>query len=171
MKVAEAPVAGRKLWKVLVPAAVVLVVVAIAGAFYLRSRSATPATKATPLTEKDTVVLADFANTTGDPVFDGTLKQALAVDLEQSPFLNILSDRKVGETLQLMGRPPTEHVTVDVARELCVRTGSKAILAGSISSLGSSVCDRSGCRRLQYRGHAGQGTSGGRQQGRRAEGA
>jgi eukaryotic-like serine/threonine-protein kinase len=86
-------------------------------------------TKATPLTEKDTVVLADFTNSTGDPVFDGTLKQALAVDLEQSPFLNILSDRKVGETLKLMGRPPTEHVTADVARELCLRTGSKAVLA------------------------------------------
>ena len=105
--------------------------------FYLRSRPATPVTKAAPLTEKDTVVLADFINSTGDPVFDGTLKQALAVDLEQSPFLNILSDRKVGETLKLMGRAPTEHVTADVARELCLRTGSKAVLGGSISNLGS----------------------------------
>ena len=101
----------------------------VAGGLYWRSRSATPVTKATPLTEKDTVVLADFANSTGDPVFDGTLKQALAVDLEQSPFLNILSDRKVGETLKLMGRAPTEHVTADVAKELCLRTGSKAVLA------------------------------------------
>jgi serine/threonine protein kinase len=107
------------------------------GAFYFVSRSAAPTTKATSLTEKDTVVITDFANSTGDPVFDGTLKQALAVDLEQSPFLNILSDRKVGETLKLMGRPPTEHVTADVAKELCLRTGSKAILAGSISSLGT----------------------------------
>src|SRR5208282_6070957 len=74
---------------------------------------------------------------TGDPVFDGTLKQALAVDLEQSPFLNILSDRKVGETLKLMGRTPTEHITSDVARELCLRTGSKAVIGGSISNLGS----------------------------------
>ncbi|HLM83159.1 MAG TPA: protein kinase [Terriglobales bacterium] len=136
-KVAEAPVAGRKLWKVLVPAAVILVAAAIGGAFYLRSRPATPVTKATPLTEKDTVVLADFTNSTGDPVFDGTLKQALAVDLEQSPFLNILSDRRVSETLKLMGRAPTEHVTADVARELCLRTGSKAVLGGSISNLGS----------------------------------
>jgi tetratricopeptide (TPR) repeat protein len=94
-------------------------------------------TQAAPLTEKDTVVLTDFSNTTGDPVFDGTLKQALAVDLEQSPFLNILSDRKIGATLKLMGRPPTEHVTADLAKELCLRTGSKAILAGSVSSLGS----------------------------------
>lgn len=123
-------------WKILVPATVIVVAL-IAGAFYFRSRSKTSATNATPLTEKDMVVLTDFSNSTGDPVFDGTLKQALAVDLEQSPFLNILSDRKVGETLKLMGRPANEHVTADVARELCIRTGSKAILAGSVSSLGS----------------------------------
>jgi eukaryotic-like serine/threonine-protein kinase len=86
VKVAEVPVTGRKLWKVLVPAAVVLLAAAIAGAFYFGSRSAAPTAKATPLTEKDTVVLTDFTNSTGDPVFDGTLKQALAVDLEQSPF-------------------------------------------------------------------------------------
>jgi tetratricopeptide (TPR) repeat protein len=138
VKVAEVPVAGgRKLWKVLVPAAVVLVAAIIAGGLYWRSRSATSATNAAPLTEKDTVVLADFTNSTGDPVFDGTLKQALAVDLEQSPFLNILSDRKVGETLKLMGRTPTEHVTADVAKELCLRTGSKAVIGGSIANLGS----------------------------------
>ncbi|HTA22705.1 MAG TPA: protein kinase [Terriglobales bacterium] len=137
VKVAEVPVASRKLRKVLIPAAALLVVVAIAGVFYFRSRSAAPVTQAAPLTEKDTVVLTDFSNTTGDPVFDGTLKQALAVDLEQSPFLNILSDRKIGATLKLMGRPPTEHVTADLAKELCLRTGSKAILAGSVSSLGS----------------------------------
>ena len=130
VKVAEAPVAGRKLWKVLVPAAVILVAVAIAGAFYFRSRSATP------LTEKDTVVLADFDNKTGDAVFDDALKQALAVQLGQSPFLNILSDRKVEETLRLMGRTSTEKITRDVARELCIRTGSKAFLVGSISKLG-----------------------------------
>jgi len=134
--VGEVPIAGRKLWKLLVPVAVVAAAL-IAGGLYWHSRSGTPVTKATPLTEKDTVVLADFINSTGDPVFDGTLKQALAVDLEQSPFLNILSDRKVGETLKLMGRPPTERVTADVAKELCLRTGSKAVLSGSISSLGS----------------------------------
>jgi serine/threonine protein kinase/tetratricopeptide (TPR) repeat protein len=136
VKVGEVPIAGRKLWKLLVPVAVVAAAL-IAGGLYWHSRSGTPVTKATPLTEKDTVVLADFINSTGDPVFDGTLKQALAVDLEQSPFLNILSDRKVGETLKLMGRPPTERVTADVAKELCLRTGSKAVLSGSISSLGS----------------------------------
>ena len=134
---AEVPGAGRKLWMVLVPAAVVLVAAVIAGDLYFRSRPATSTTNAAPLTEKDAVVLTDFTNSTGDPVFDGTLKQALAVELEQSPFLNILSDRKISATLKLMGRPPTEHVTADVAKELCLRTGSKAILAGSISSLGS----------------------------------
>jgi hypothetical protein len=82
-------------------------------------------------------VLADFANTTGDAFFDDTLKQALAVQLEQSPFLNILSDRKVAQTLRLMGRSPEQPVTGEVARELCQRVGSKAMLAGSISSLGN----------------------------------
>ena len=136
VKVGELPAGGRNLWKILVPAAVILIA-AIGGMFYFRSRPATSTTNAAPLTEKDTVVLTDFTNSTGDPVFDGTLKQALAVDLEQSPFLNILSDRKIGETFKLMGRAPTEHVTADVAKELCVRTGSKAILAGSVSSLGT----------------------------------
>ncbi|MGO9086384.1 MAG: protein kinase domain-containing protein, partial [Candidatus Sulfotelmatobacter sp.] len=136
VKVAEVPVAGRKLWKVLVPAAVVLLAAAIGGTYW-RSHSATPATKTTPLTEKDTVVLADFDNKTGDTVFDDALKQALAVELEQSPFLNVLSDRKVSETLRMMGRPATERITVDVGRELCLRTGSKALLGGAISSLGS----------------------------------
>jgi eukaryotic-like serine/threonine-protein kinase len=88
------------------------------------------------LTEKDTILLADFDNKTGDPVFDDALKQALAVQLGQSPFLNILSDRKVSETMRLMGRQPGDRITRDVAGELCVRTGSKAILLGSISNLG-----------------------------------
>jgi serine/threonine protein kinase/tetratricopeptide (TPR) repeat protein len=124
-------------WKILLPVALVALIALVAGGLYFRSRSATSAPSATPLTEKDTVVLTDFTNSTGDPVFDGTLKQALAVDLEQSPFLNILSDRKISETLKLMGRAPTEHVTADLAKELCLRTGSKAILAGSVSSLGT----------------------------------
>ena len=142
VKVAEVPVASRKLWKILVPAAVVVVVALVAGGLYFRSRPASP------LTEKDTIVLADFVNTTGDPVFDGALKQALAVQLGQSPFLNILSDRKVEETLHLMGRSSNEHITRDVAGELCVRTGSKAILLGSISNLGGQYVvgiDAVGC--------------------------
>jgi eukaryotic-like serine/threonine-protein kinase len=89
------------------------------------------------LTEKDTIVLADFANTTGDSVFDDTLKQALAVDLGQSPFLNVLSEDKVRQTLQQMTRPPNERLTRDLAREVCQRTGSKAYLAGSIAALGT----------------------------------
>src|SRR6202142_1678358 len=107
----------------------------VAGGLYLRSRSARPT--ATPLTEEDTIVLADFTNSTRDPVFDGTLKQALAVDLEQSPFLNILSDSKVGETLKLMGRTSSARVTGQVAPEVCMRTGSKAVVSGSIANLGS----------------------------------
>ena len=110
----------------------ILVAVAIAGAFYFRSRQA-----AHRFTDKDTIVLADFANTTGDQVFDGTLKQALATDLEQSPLLNILSDEKVNATTSLMGRSPGQPVTHEVAREICQRTQSKAVLAGSITTLGS----------------------------------
>ncbi len=128
-----AAVAARpNTWKIVVPTAAILIVAVIAATLYLRSRPTAS------LNEKDSVVLADFLNSTGDPVFDDTLKQALAVDLGQSPFLNILSDRKVGETLRLMGRAPTDRVTADVARELCLRTGSKAVIGGTISSLGSS---------------------------------
>ena len=132
VKVAEVPVAGRKLWNVLVPAAVVLVALAIAGTFYFRSRQTTHR-----LTEKDTIVLADFANTTGDAVFDDTLKTALNVSLRQSPFLNVLSDSDVAKTLQQMARPASTKITPEVARELCLRAGSKAYLAGSIGGLGS----------------------------------
>ena len=89
------------------------------------------------LTEKDTIVLADFNNTTGEPVFDGALKQALTVDLEQSPFLNVLSDQKVNDQLRFMGHSPDTRLTEDLARQVCQRTGSKAMLLGSISSLGS----------------------------------
>jgi DNA-binding winged helix-turn-helix (wHTH) protein/Tfp pilus assembly protein PilF/TolB-like protein len=89
------------------------------------------------LTEKDSIVLADFTNTTGDAVFDDALKQALAVELGQSPFLNVVSETKASETLKMMGRPMNARVTPNIARELCLRTGSKAVLAGSISSLGS----------------------------------
>jgi serine/threonine protein kinase/Flp pilus assembly protein TadD len=89
------------------------------------------------LTDKDVIVIADFANTTGDPVFDSTLKEALVVDLEQSPFLNVLSDRRLSETLKLMGRTPDQRITQDVGRDVCMRTASKALLAGAIASLGS----------------------------------
>ncbi len=89
------------------------------------------------LTEKDTVVLADFANSTGDPVFDDTLKTALSVALDQSPFLNVLPEAKVATTLKLMTRPASTTLTPEAAREVCQRTGSKAYLAGSIDNLGS----------------------------------
>jgi eukaryotic-like serine/threonine-protein kinase len=89
------------------------------------------------LTEKDTILITDFANTTGDPVFDGTLKQGLAVQLGQSPFLNIFSDDRVRSALRLMGRSPDEQVTRDVGREICQRQGLKAVLVGSIATLGS----------------------------------
>ena len=88
------------------------------------------------LTEKDTIVLTDFDNKTGDAIFDDALKQALAVELEQSPFLNIVSDRRVNATLHMMGRPANERITMDIGQELCVRTGSKALLGGTISRLG-----------------------------------
>ena len=132
VRVAEIPVTGgKKPWKILVPAAVVVVAALVAVGLYFRSRHAAP------LTEKDTIVLADFANTTGDSVFDDTLKQALAVDLGQSPFLNILSEEKVGQTLRQMTRSPNERLSRDLAREVCQRAGSKAYLAGSIAALGS----------------------------------
>ena len=95
------------------------------------------ARKAQALTERDTIVLGDFTNTTGDAIFDDTLKTALNVSLRQSPFLNVLSDSEVTKTLQLMTRPADSKITARVARELCQRAGSKAYLAGSIDSLGS----------------------------------
>jgi DNA-binding winged helix-turn-helix (wHTH) protein/tetratricopeptide (TPR) repeat protein len=120
---------SRKFWKVALPAGCVAVVLTVW--FFLRPRP-TP-----PLTEKDSLVVADFVNTTGDPVFDDTLKQCLAVQLSQSPFFNLLSDQGVSETLRGMGRTPSNPLTLDVAREICVRSRSKVMLAGSISSLGS----------------------------------
>ena len=107
-----------------------LLVVAVAAAFLHFSRKAA-------LTEKDTILVADFINTTGDSVFDPTLKQALAVQLQQSPFLSMFSDQRVQETLRYMSRSPDERVTGAVAREICERQGIKAMLTGSIASLGS----------------------------------
>jgi Flp pilus assembly protein TadD/predicted Ser/Thr protein kinase len=115
--------------KILAFAAILVMALAAAAYFHFH--------RAPVLTQKDTVVLADFANSTGDPVFDDALKEALAVQLAQSPFLNILSDRRVNEALRQMGRPPGERLTQDVARELCQRVGSKAVLGGSIAQFGS----------------------------------
>jgi serine/threonine protein kinase/tetratricopeptide (TPR) repeat protein len=132
MKAAEVPATGRKLWKILLPAAVILVAVAIGGGLYFRSRQAT-----TRLTEKDSIVLAEFTNTTGDPVFDGTLRQGLSSQLEQSPFLSLVSEQRVIQTLALMAQPKDARFTRELAREVCQRTASAATIEGSISSLGS----------------------------------
>jgi tetratricopeptide (TPR) repeat protein len=111
--------------------ALVLAVLAAAGYWYWRGR------QVRNITVKDTVVLSDFANSTGDPVFDDTLKQALSMSLMQSPFLNVLSDDKVAATLKQMTRPADAPIGAAVAREICQRAGSKAYIAGAIASLGS----------------------------------
>ena len=127
--------ASRTQWRVNRVAALggVAVLLALAAATFFLFR----ARRGHALTEKDTIVLADFNNTTGDGVFDDTLKQGLAVQLEQSPFLDVLSDQKVQDTLKLMGRSPTERLTPGLARDLCQRVGSKAYLSGAIAGLGS----------------------------------
>jgi serine/threonine protein kinase/tetratricopeptide (TPR) repeat protein len=128
----EAAGAGRiSRWKILGGAAVLLIAAVVGCGWYWHGH------RASRLTEKDTVVLADFTNTTGDAVFDDTLKTALSVALDQSPFLNVLPDNKVAATLKLMARPANTTLTPEVASELCQRAGSKAYLAGSISNLGS----------------------------------
>ena len=110
-------------------AAAIVVTAAVAGAIYGR--------RPAPLTDKDTIVLADFTNTTGDPVFDDTLRQGLAAQLQQSPFLSLVSDDRIRRTLPLMEQPVDARLTPDVARVVCVRTGGAALLQGSIAALGS----------------------------------
>jgi len=122
------PASGRSLWRILVPVALLTAVLAGAGYFYSAHRP--------KLTEKDTLVVGDFANSTGDPIFNDTLKQALGVSLRQSPFLNVLSDDRVASTLKMMTRPVDTQLTPEVAREVCQRADSKAYIAGSIASLG-----------------------------------
>src|SRR5262249_39123069 len=111
-------------------AGLVVVSLALAGWLYFARR-----TRA--LTNKDTIVLSDFENKTGDGLFDDTLRQGLSVQLEQSPFLSLISDNKVNQTLKLMGRPAGDPLTPEVTREVCQRTGSKVMLTGSIAGLGS----------------------------------
>ncbi len=119
----------RRRWRLF--AAMLLIAVVVGGGLYWRSRTSLR------LTDKDTIVLADFDNKTGDAVFDGTLRQGLSVQLEQSPFLALLSEGRVNKTLKLMGRPADDRLTPEVTREVCQRTGSKAMLTGSIAGLGS----------------------------------
>ena len=117
-------------WGTVTGATVVVIGLAVGGwLFYSR--------KAHALTDKDTIVLADFTNTTGDTVFDGTLRQGLSVQLEQSPFLSIVSDQQIHQTLQMMNQKPDAKLTPEIARELCQRTGSAAVLDGSIAQIGT----------------------------------
>jgi len=128
--VGEAPAARfSKPWKIAIP--VLIVALLVAGGFYYRSR------QSNRLTDKDSIVLSDFDNKTNDSVFDGTLKQGLSVQLEQSPFLDLVSGDKINETLKLMGRSVGEKLTPEITREVCQRVGSKAMLTGSIAELGS----------------------------------
>jgi tetratricopeptide (TPR) repeat protein/predicted Ser/Thr protein kinase len=127
--VAEAAKPKRGIW---VGIGIVVLVIAAAGYFFMRKTAS-----ASKLTDRDTVVLADFVNTTGDPVFDGTLRQGLASQLEQSPFLSLISDERVAQTLTLMAQPKDTKLTATVARDVCERTESAATIEGSISSLGS----------------------------------
>jgi predicted Ser/Thr protein kinase len=126
---AEAAAAGAKGWRLAGGAAIIAVALAVGGYFYFH--------RAPKLTDRDTVVLADFANATGDPVFDDTLRQGLAAQLQQSPFLHLLPDDRIQRTLRLMEQPADAHLTPRLAQEVCERTGSAAILQGSIARLGS----------------------------------
>jgi DNA-binding winged helix-turn-helix (wHTH) protein len=118
-----------KHWLAVAATAVAVLAVATLAYFYLRPKP--------KLTDKDTIVLADFSNSTGDSVFDGTLRQGLAVQLEQSPFLSLISEQRIQQVLRLMGKPADARLTPEIAREICVRTASAAVLDGSIASLGS----------------------------------
>jgi len=124
-----APTGIGKRWKLIVPATVAVLALSVGGYFYLH--------RAPKLTDKDTIVLADFNNTTVDSVFDGTLRRGLAVQLEQSPFLSLISDERIQQVLRLMGKPADARLTPEIAREICERTASAAVLDGSIASLGS----------------------------------
>jgi serine/threonine protein kinase len=127
-------VSRKKAWKPALAVGVVFIVASLGAIIFgLSHRRASQASR---LNEKDTIVLSDFTNSTGEPVFDNTLKQALSVSLRQSPFLNILSDSRVVATLSMMTRPPNTQLTNDVAREICQRTRGKAYIGGSISALG-----------------------------------
>src|SRR5439155_15476632 len=119
-------------WQVLVPAGVVLLGLAIAGFLYFRSP------RAPQLTDKDQLILADFTNQTGDPVFDATLKEALAIQLEQSPLIQLVSDAELHNNLQYLGQPKDQRITPELAQQIGQRLGVKAYLSGTIAPLGTS---------------------------------
>ncbi|MGB8832824.1 MAG: protein kinase [Candidatus Sulfotelmatobacter sp.] len=129
----EAKIYTAKRWKVIVPAAAAVLALFVAGYFYFQG-----ALRAAKLTDKDTIVLADFINTTGNAVFDGTLRQGLAIQLEQSPFLKIMDDEQVQQDLRLMSIVPASHITNQIAHDICVRDGATATIDGSIESLGKN---------------------------------
>jgi serine/threonine protein kinase/Flp pilus assembly protein TadD len=128
----QAPASSRTRWKFVVPTTVVLILAATAGGFYWRKH------QAPKLTERDRLILADFTNQTGDPVFDSTLKEALAIQLEQSPLLQLVGDAELHNNLQYLGQAREQKITPELAQQLGQRLGVKAYLAGSIASLGSS---------------------------------
>jgi len=124
-----ASTAAAKHWKVIISGVAAGLALLVASYFYFH--------RSPKLTGKDFIVLADFTNTTGDPVFDGTLRQGMAVQLEQSPFLSLVSEERIQQTLRMMGQPPDARLTPELAREICERTASAAVLDGSIASLGT----------------------------------
>ena len=132
---AKTKIDAAKRWKLIVPAAAAILALLVAGDFYFRGA---PRLRAAKLTDKDTIVLADFINTTGDAVFDGTLRQGLAIQLEQSPFLKIMDDEQVQQDLRLMSIAPASYITNQIAHDICVRDGAAATIDGSIESLGKN---------------------------------
>jgi len=128
-----AATASGKRWKTIIPAAVAVLALSVGGYFYLHRYPH----RAAGLTERDKIVLADFTNTTGEPIFDGALRQGLAVQLEQSPFFSLVSDQQIQQTLKMMKQPSDARLTPEIAREVCQRTSSAAVLDGSIAQIGT----------------------------------
>jgi eukaryotic-like serine/threonine-protein kinase len=129
--VMQQPQAQHRGWKLAMPIVLGLIAVVIAGGLYLRTR------RSAPLTDKDTIVLADFTNSTNDPVFDGALRQGLEAQLAQSPFLAIVSEQRILQTLRQMDKPSDTRLTGEIAQEVCQRTNSAALIHGSIAEIGS----------------------------------
>ncbi|HSZ02326.1 MAG TPA: protein kinase [Terriglobales bacterium] len=132
---AATPIANR--WMLVILTAVIVLVLSAVGYFSFHAVFRTYFRTTAKLTDKDTIILADFTNTTGDPVFDGTLRQGMAVQLEQSPFLSLVSEERIQQTLRLMGQSADVRLTPAIAHEICERTASAAVLDGSIANLGS----------------------------------